>query len=50
MQSAPGLVFDYELDENAEPDVPVNLAAASVNAFYLVNTVHDIAYRLVRLT
>jgi hypothetical protein len=47
LQSAPDLVFDYELDENEEPDVPVNVAAASVNAFYLVNTVHDIAYRLV---
>ncbi|KAJ7275092.1 Fungalysin metallopeptidase-domain-containing protein [Mycena rebaudengoi] len=45
LQSAPDLVFDYELDENEEPDVPVNVAAASVNAFYLVNTVHDIAYR-----
>ncbi|KAJ6587531.1 Fungalysin metallopeptidase-domain-containing protein [Mycena vulgaris] len=44
-QSAPDLVFNYPADPNQEPTTPGNLDAARVNAFYVVNTVHDIAYR-----
>jgi len=44
-QSDAGLVFDYLQDGNAEPTTEVNVDAAHVNTFYLVNTMHDIAYR-----
>ncbi|KAJ6587514.1 Fungalysin metallopeptidase-domain-containing protein [Mycena vulgaris] len=44
-QSAADLVFNFPADLNQEPTVPGNVDAARVNAFYLVNTVHDIAYR-----
>ncbi|KAJ7282226.1 Fungalysin metallopeptidase-domain-containing protein [Mycena rebaudengoi] len=44
-QSAPGQVFAYTQDASKKPTVPANVAAAIVNNFYIVNTVHDIAYR-----
>ena len=44
-QSASGLVFDYTAVASQQPTVAVNVNAARVNAFYIVNTVHDIAYR-----
>ncbi|KAI0088873.1 Fungalysin metallopeptidase-domain-containing protein [Irpex rosettiformis] len=51
IQSNPGLPssnnlqFLYTQDPSKDPTVSVNLNAALVNAFYLVNTVHDFAYR-----
>ncbi|KAJ6522179.1 Fungalysin metallopeptidase-domain-containing protein [Mycena vulgaris] len=45
VESSADLVFDYPADPTQEPTVPGNLDAARVNTFYLVNTVHDIAYR-----
>jgi extracellular elastinolytic metalloproteinase len=44
-ESSPTLNFDYRQDPNAEPTVQTNLDAARTNAFYTVNTVHDIAYK-----
>ncbi|KAJ7217451.1 Fungalysin metallopeptidase-domain-containing protein [Mycena rebaudengoi] len=44
-QSAPGQVFAYTQDASKKPTVLANVAAAIVNNFYIVNTVHDIAYR-----
>ena len=37
--------FIYTQNANQAPTVAANLAAAKVNAFYIVNSVHDIAYR-----
>jgi hypothetical protein len=44
-ESAPGLVFSYPQDATAAPTVPGNVDAARVNAFYIVNTIHDLSYR-----
>ena len=44
-ESASGLIFDYPANFSQKPTVAENVAAARVNAFYVVNTVHDIAYR-----
>lgn len=38
-------VFDYPWDASAQASVAANVEAARVNAFYVVNTVHDISYR-----
>jgi hypothetical protein len=43
-QSAPGQ-FIYNVDFSKEPTTLSNRNAAVVNAFYIVNTVHDIAVR-----
>ncbi|KAF8636328.1 hypothetical protein AX17_003619 [Amanita inopinata Kibby_2008] len=37
--------FSYVQDSNQQPTVSVNMNAARVNNFYLVNTVHDFTYR-----
>ncbi|KAI0047320.1 hypothetical protein FA95DRAFT_1268515 [Auriscalpium vulgare] len=39
------LTFDYTQDPTQQPTVAVNVAAAVTNAFYIVNSVHDISYR-----
>jgi extracellular elastinolytic metalloproteinase len=44
-ESSLSLNFDYKQDPNAEPTTATNLDAARTNAFYVVNTVHDIAYK-----
>ncbi|PSS15399.1 hypothetical protein PHLCEN_2v3275 [Hermanssonia centrifuga] len=44
-ESASNLTFLFTQDPTLDPTVTVNLDAARVNAFYLVNSVHDIAYR-----
>lgn len=44
-QSANGLQFLYVQDPTQDPTVAVNVNAARVNAFYIVNSVHDYAYR-----
>ncbi|KAI0684508.1 Fungalysin metallopeptidase-domain-containing protein [Cytidiella melzeri] len=44
-QSGEALQFLYTQDPTQDPSVQINLDAALVNVFYLVNTVHDFAYR-----
>lgn len=39
------LAFDYSYDTFTQPDTNTNADFAKVNAFYIVNTVHDITYR-----
>ncbi|TFK95299.1 Fungalysin metallopeptidase-domain-containing protein [Pterulicium gracile] len=43
-QSSSPLIFNYTHDPTAQPTVAVNQDVARVNAFYVVNMVHDIAY------
>ncbi|KAJ7696956.1 Fungalysin metallopeptidase-domain-containing protein [Mycena rosella] len=45
VQSAPGLVFNYTQDPDVSPSVKMNLDAARTNVFYILNTMHDIAYK-----
>ena len=44
-ESDSGLVFDYPANFSVTPTTPGNVNAARVNAFYVVNTVHDIQYK-----
>ncbi|KAF9057050.1 Fungalysin metallopeptidase-domain-containing protein [Panaeolus papilionaceus] len=44
-QTSDGLNFDYTYDDNNDPRTEENQNAARVNAFYVANTVHDVAYR-----
>ncbi|KAF5346161.1 hypothetical protein D9758_009964 [Tetrapyrgos nigripes] len=44
-QSSSGLNFIYTQNPSASPTSAANLDAARVNAFYVVNTVHDIWYQ-----
>lgn len=46
-QSADNLTFVYDYDFGVPPDYgnSANLHFAEVNAFYIVNTLHDITYR-----
>ncbi|KAH9030752.1 Fungalysin metallopeptidase-domain-containing protein [Lactarius pseudohatsudake] len=44
-QSSATLNFTYTQDAAQAPTVAVNVAAAVVNAFYIVNSVHDLTYR-----
>ena len=37
--------YTYTYDANKEPNVGENTDASVVNAFYVANSVHDIAYR-----
>ncbi|KAH9850436.1 Fungalysin metallopeptidase-domain-containing protein [Lenzites betulinus] len=43
-ESSDGLNFIFTQEEDQAPTVQVNIDAARTNAFYLVNTVHDISY------
>ena len=43
-QSADGQVFDYGYDTSVAPTEGKNVEAATTNAFYIMNTLHDIAY------
>jgi extracellular elastinolytic metalloproteinase len=43
-QSSSG-VFDYTYDDTKAPTDTTNVAAAKVNSFYVVNTIHDVAYK-----
>ncbi|KAJ6583044.1 Fungalysin metallopeptidase-domain-containing protein [Mycena vulgaris] len=45
VQSAPGLVFNYTQDPAISPSEKMNLDAARTNVFYILNTMHDIAYK-----
>lgn len=44
-QSSTGLNFNYAYDTSQAPSSKNNLNAARVNAFYIINSVHDFAYR-----
>ncbi|KAF8886788.1 Fungalysin metallopeptidase-domain-containing protein [Infundibulicybe gibba] len=45
-ESRPGLVFNYTYVDTLDPEIgKVNLDAARTNAFYVINTMHDIAYK-----
>ncbi|KAJ7182352.1 Fungalysin metallopeptidase-domain-containing protein [Mycena crocata] len=44
-QSAAGLVFNYPQSATTAPTTTANVNAARVNAFYIVNSIHDLAYR-----
>ncbi|KAH8089905.1 Fungalysin metallopeptidase-domain-containing protein [Cristinia sonorae] len=44
-QSASGLQFIFNHTASAQPTTQANLDAARTNAFYLGNTIHDIAYK-----
>lgn len=44
-ESSPGLNFIFTQDESQGPTFPANLDAARTNAFYIVNTVHDISFK-----
>ncbi|KAI0363435.1 hypothetical protein BV20DRAFT_958322 [Pilatotrama ljubarskyi] len=44
-QSSSGLVFNYPANANASPTTTANVNAARVNAFYIVNSIHDITYK-----
>ncbi|KAG8692582.1 hypothetical protein FRC08_009678, partial [Ceratobasidium sp. 394] len=44
-QSSPGNNYNYVFDPNKEPEEDPNVDAARVNAFYVVNEIHDLSYR-----
>ncbi|KAI0634676.1 Fungalysin metallopeptidase-domain-containing protein [Trametes polyzona] len=44
-QSSSGLVFNYPANTNQAPTTTANVNAARVNAFYVVNSIHDITYK-----
>lgn len=44
-QSASGLVFNYTYAPASAPTAASNIDAARTNAFYIINTIHDLAYR-----
>ena len=44
-ESSAGLVFNYPPDFTVAPTTAVNANASHVNAFYVVNTIHDISYK-----
>ncbi|KAH9481998.1 Extracellular metalloproteinase MEP [Psilocybe cubensis] len=44
-QSSSDLVFNYTYSPADAPSATANLNAARVNAFYIINAVHDLAYR-----
>jgi len=43
--TSPSLIFDARYDDSLDPSNPSNLHASITNAFYVANTVHDIAYK-----
>ncbi|KAF9020455.1 hypothetical protein BDZ89DRAFT_958355 [Hymenopellis radicata] len=43
-QSAAGLTFNFPVDLTTEPNVGANVDAARTNAFFIVNSVHDVTY------
>jgi extracellular elastinolytic metalloproteinase len=45
VQSSSGLIFNYTQDPDISPGVGENLDAARTNVFYILNTVHDVAYK-----
>jgi len=44
-QTSAGLNFNVKYDDTKDPTDPSNIQAATTNAFYIINTVHDFTYR-----
>ena len=44
-ESGADLDFEFVQDPTQAPTVTVNVNAARVNAFYIVNSIHDISYQ-----
>ncbi|KAJ7108331.1 Fungalysin metallopeptidase-domain-containing protein [Mycena epipterygia] len=44
-ESGTGLVFNYPQSATTAPTTTANVNAARVNAFYIVNSIHDLSYR-----
>jgi extracellular elastinolytic metalloproteinase len=44
-ESGTGLTFIFPQNATAAPTTTANVNAARVNAFYVVNTIHDMTYR-----
>ncbi|KAF8886781.1 Fungalysin metallopeptidase-domain-containing protein [Infundibulicybe gibba] len=44
-ETRPGLVFDYTYVDTLSPKLEQNIDAARTNAFYVINTMHDITYK-----
>ncbi|TFK34237.1 Fungalysin metallopeptidase-domain-containing protein [Crucibulum laeve] len=44
-ENAPGLGFNYTYDDTIAPTAGSNIDASRTNAFYIINTVHDFAYK-----
>lgn len=44
VQSSEG-VFNYTYDDKVAPTAGQNVDAARTNAFYVINSIHDLAYR-----
>ncbi|KAF8886764.1 Fungalysin metallopeptidase-domain-containing protein [Infundibulicybe gibba] len=44
-ETRPGLVFDYTFVDTLDPEFGKNVDAARTNAFYIMNAMHDIAYK-----
>lgn len=44
-ESADGLAFIFEQDPTLDPTVQANVDSARTNAFYVVNTMHDLTYK-----
>jgi extracellular elastinolytic metalloproteinase len=45
VQSSDRLIFNYTQDPTLSPTEQVNKNAALTNVFYIINTVHDVAYK-----
>ncbi|KAJ7929759.1 Fungalysin metallopeptidase-domain-containing protein [Mycena leptocephala] len=45
VQSSDRLIFNYTQDSTLSPTEQVNKNAALTNVFYIINTVHDVAYK-----
>ncbi|KAI5822705.1 hypothetical protein K523DRAFT_358185 [Schizophyllum commune Tattone D] len=43
-QSSSGQVFNYSYDTSVAPTAGNNVKAATVNSFYIINSLHDISY------
>lgn len=44
-QSSAGLNFNFQFDDAQDPETQENIRAARVNAFFIINTVHDVTHR-----
>lgn len=44
-ETSPRLNFNARYDENRQPTNAQNMEASLTNAFYIINSVHDVAYR-----
>ena len=44
-QSAAGLVFNSKYDDAQQPNTQSNIQAAVTNAFFVINSLHDVTYR-----